>query len=126
MKRVSTAALVLVAMLLGVAATAGQTYAADAAAAGDVASGLAVYQANCTACHGSAGNGRGPAAIALKPKPTDFTVAAWWVDKTDAQLVASVKSGRPGTSMTPFSALSDAELANVVAYLRTLGAAPAP
>lgn len=116
---VAVLALPLVGFAVGPAARA-----ADPSA--EVAAGLAVYEANCTACHGATGNGRGPAAIALKPKPVDFTVATWWTGKTDEQLVASIKSGRPGTSMTPFTALSDADLANVVAYLRTLAAAPAP
>lgn len=88
-------------------------------AAADDAAGKSVYTANCTACHGTAGDGKGPAAVALKPKPTDFTSAAWWTSKTDAQVATAIRSGRPGTSMTPFTQLSDAELQSVVAYIRT-------
>jgi mono/diheme cytochrome c family protein len=95
----------------------------DSALAADPAAGKAIYAANCTACHGVAGDGKGPAAIALRPKPTDFTVAAWWADKTDEQLVATIRSGRPGTSMTGFTQIPEADVANVVAYLRTF---PAP
>ena len=93
--------------------------AANPAFAADAASGKLIYEANCTACHGIAGNGKGAAAIALTPKPADFTSAALWAGKTDAQITASIKSGRPGTSMTGFTQLSEAELANVAAYLRT-------
>ena len=97
------------------------------ALAQDVAAGKALYAANCTACHGFAGDGKGPAAVALKPKPTDFTQATYWAARTDAQVTAAIKSGRPGTAMTAFAQLSDPQLADVVAYLRTLPApAPAP
>jgi high-affinity iron transporter len=94
--------------------------------AADPAAGKALYAANCTACHGVAGDGKGPAAVALKPRPTDFTQGAYWTSRTDAQVTAAIRSGRPGTSMTAFAQLSDAELADVVAYLRTLSAPVAP
>lgn len=93
--------------------------ASNLAFAGDAAAGKPIYEANCTACHGSAGNGKGAAAVALTPKPSDFTAAAFWAGKTDAQVAASIKSGRPGTSMTAFTQLSDASLSDVTAYLRT-------
>ena len=93
--------------------------ATSGAFAADSAAGKAVYDANCTACHGGSGNGKGAAAIALNPKPADFTAATYWTGKTDEQVTASIKSGRPGTSMTAFTQLSDADLANVTAYLRT-------
>ncbi len=98
------------------------SYAAPAAHAADAGSGKAIYEANCTACHGTAGNGKGPAAVALTPKPTDFTAAAYWEGKSDAQVLGSVKAGRPGTSMTAFTQLSAAELGSVVEYLRGFSA----
>jgi cytochrome c oxidase cbb3-type subunit 2 len=96
-------------------------FAADPAA---VEGGRVLYAANCTACHGVKGDGKGPAAIALKPKPNDFTLGTYWAEKTDEQLVAAIKGGRPGTSMTGFATLTDADLAQLVAYLRTLAPAP--
>lgn len=96
-------------------------FAADpvASSAADPAAGGVLYAASCTACHGAKGDGKGPAAIALKPKPTDLTASAWWVGKTDEQLIVAIRAGRPGTSMAPFTELSDAEVLNLVAYLRT-------
>lgn len=94
--------------------------------AADPAAGRTLYAASCTACHGTAGNGKGPAAVALKPRPTDFTNAAWWTGKTDEQLTVSIRAGRPGTSMTPFTELTDAEVADLVAYLRTFSTPAAP
>ncbi len=92
--------------------------ATNPAFAADSAAGKSVYDANCTACHGTSGNGKGAAAIALNPKPTDFTNAAFWTGRTDAQVSASIKSGRPGTSMTAFTQLSTADLDNVTAYIK--------
>ncbi|MES2642011.1 MAG: cytochrome c [Myxococcota bacterium] len=89
------------------------------ALAADPEAGKVLYAASCTACHGATGNGKGPAAIALKPKPTDLTAAPWWVGKTDEQITVAIRAGRPGTSMAPFTELSDAEVVDLVAYLRT-------
>ena len=90
------------------------------AQAADLARGQSVYGANCTACHGATGNGKGPAAVALTPKPTDFTAPGWSASRSDADLAAAVRAGRPGTSMTPYTRLSDAEVADLVAYVRSL------
>jgi mono/diheme cytochrome c family protein len=37
------------------------------------AAGEALYRRYCASCHGSAGRGDGPAALALSPPPTDLT-----------------------------------------------------
>ena len=88
-------------------------------AAEPAADGASLYRKNCVACHGTAADGRGPAAAALRPRPTDFTDAGWWGDRTDAQVIASVRTGRPGTAMMAYGSLSDAELAALVEWLRT-------
>lgn len=95
------------------------------ALAADPAAGKAVFEANCTACHGIAGDGKGPAAMALKVKPADFTQAAWWSTRTDTDVTAAIRTGKPGTPMSAFTQLTDAQLSNTVAYLRSL-AKPAP
>lgn len=94
--------------------------------AGDPAAGKALFNANCTACHGQAGDGRGPAALALQPGPPDFTAAAFQRTRTDAQLVASIRAGRPGTSMTAFTLLTEDDARDLVAYVRTLAKKAAP
>jgi len=90
------------------------------------APGQVLYASSCAACHGSKGDGKGPAAVALRPKPTDFTKAAWWNGRTDATIAASIRAGSPGTAMTPFPALSDEEVNDLVAFLHTFKPAPAP
>jgi mono/diheme cytochrome c family protein len=39
----------------------------------NLAKGKALFDANCAVCHGSAGQGNGPAAASLNPKPMNFT-----------------------------------------------------
>ncbi len=94
------------------------------ALAADPAAGRAVFEANCTACHGLAGDGKGPAALALKVKPADFTQAVWWSTRTDTDVAASIRAGKPGTPMVAFSSLTDVQVADLVAYLRSLSKAP--
>lgn len=90
---------------------------------GDAVAGRVVYEANCTACHGVEGDGKGPAAAALKPRPPDFTSPAFQAGRKDADLAATIRAGRPGTPMAAFLRLSDQEVADVVAYIRSLPAA---
>lgn len=86
---------------------------------GDVATGRKLYQANCVACHGAKADGKGPAAGALRPPPTDFTAAAYWASVSEAQVKAAIKGGSPGTAMMGFTRFSDAELDALAAFLRS-------
>ena len=92
--------------------------------AADPTVGRGVYEANCTACHGLAGDGKGPAALAVKVKPTDFTAPIWWSTRTDADVGASIRAGKPSTPMAAFSQLTEVEVADMVAYLRSLSKVP--
>lgn len=91
-----------------------------AAFAADTAAGAKTYAAECSACHGTKGDGKGPAAVAFNPKPTAFTDAAFWGTRTDADVAKLVRTVKPGTPMAGFAALTDAQVADVVAYARTL------
>lgn len=95
-------------------------------AAGDAERGRSLYMANCMACHGRQADGKGPAAAALDPKPTDFTSAAWWKGRDDASVQASIRTGSPGTSMMGFAQLSPADLDDLVSWLRAQAPASAP
>ena len=85
----------------------------------DADAGKATYTANCMACHGTSGAGDGPAAIALSPPPKSFADAAFWEGKTDEVLKTTIKAGKPGTAMSGFSQLSDADVKNLIAYMKT-------
>ena len=89
-------------------------------AAGNAERGKAIYGSNCVACHGKDGDGKGPAAQAMRPAPTDFTAADWWKENSDDQIAAMIKNGRAGTPMVAFPKLSAEELDDLVAYMRKL------
>src|SRR5262245_20508182 len=93
---------------------------AGAAQAGDSAAGKRLYDSRCAFCHGTAGQGDGPAGAALKPPPTNFTSADFWKGVSSEQLKASIADGKPGTAMVGFkAALSAEQIDDVLTYLRT-------
>lgn len=95
-----------------------------ARAEGDPKRGQSLYNANCLACHGASGAGDGPASRALRPPPRSFQDPAFWEGRTDAQLATAIRGGRPGTAMMAFGQLSEAEMADLVAFLRTKAPGP--
>ncbi len=76
-------------------------------------SGPELYARHCGACHGDSGDGRGPAAWLLFPRPRDFRSERFRLVSTRngvptlEDLVAVSKRGMPGTSMPPFENLND-------------------
>ena len=101
-------------LALALAVAAAPAFAADA---GD---GKAVYEIRCAPCHGDAGEGNGPAAAALEPKPRNFRDAAFWRGRSRTSLKLVIEQGRPGTMMAPFKGvLSDAEIDGVVRYVES-------
>jgi len=72
----------------------------------DVAAAATLYRENCMACHGNQGDGRGPQAAALDPRPTDFTDSARAAERTVYGLYNTISLGVPGTAMPTFNMLS--------------------
>lgn len=102
-----------------IVASAGSAFAADAAA------GKVKYDMLCASCHGASGKGDGPAGAALNPKPRNMTDPAWQKSVDDATIAKVIKEGGASVGksalMPPWGAsLSDADIANVVAYIRSL------
>jgi mono/diheme cytochrome c family protein len=97
--------------------------AAPAAQAADVKAGEAIYVKQCVFCHGKTGAGDGPAAAKLKEKPVNWTAGAL-KDLDDAKLAEAIKKGGKAigksAAMPPYTKLSEAEVDNVVAYVRSL------
>jgi cytochrome c oxidase cbb3-type subunit 3 len=86
---------------------------------GDASNGLFLFLRNCAGCHGM--NGR--AGMAPEVGNPVFQQAA-----TDEFIIRTIRNGRIGTAMPAFQrteapAFSDQDLADVLAYLRTLGEA---
>src|SRR5262249_39663277 len=102
---------------------AGADVAPAAAAAAD---GPRLYARHCQACHGEAGDGNGPAARVLYPRPRNFRGAKFRLVTTsngiptDRDLLAVITRGMPGSAMFSFGHLSDADRAALVAHVRTL------
>ena len=47
----------------------------------------------CATCHGPAGEANGPMAASLNPRPANFSSAAFWAGKTDAELLKAIRQG---------------------------------
>ncbi len=100
------------------------TPAATEARGGDVAAGKAVYERLCTYCHGPKGEGDGPAG-SLSGVPTgDLSNKAYMSQLSDQEIHDRIAWGEerfPYLQMPGWRAnLSDEEIWNVVAYIRTL------
>ncbi len=93
--------------------------------AADANAGKAKFQQLCASCHGAAGKGDGAAAVALNPKPRNFSDAAYMKTRTDADLKniilnGGVAAGKSAT-MPPWKAsLQGADVDNIIAFIRTL------
>ena len=87
-----------------------------------VAAGQATYAQYCAACHGEGGEGDGPGAAALDPKPADFH-ADHVQGLSDGALFYTITHGREGTAMVAWeSIISEKQRWEVVNFLRTFTA----
>jgi len=86
----------------------------SAASAQDASGGRTLFEVRCGVCHG--GDARGGEFAG--------SIVARVAASSDPQLSTTIRSGLPGRGMPPV-ALTDTELAAVLAYLRTLRPPPA-
>src|SRR5436190_7050844 len=91
--------------------------------------GQAVYEQHCAACHGTGGDGNGPATVWLFPKPRNFNSGLFKIQSTpagslptDDDLFQTITRGMAGSSMPSFSYLSEKERREVVQYVKFLTA----
>jgi high-affinity iron transporter len=77
-----------------------------------LAQGKKFYEQNCSVCHGSKGDGKGPAGVALQPPPTNFTkpLKEWPNTKGDLSKVFEViTKGIPNSAMVKWDQFSEKE-----------------
>ena len=85
---------------------------------GDTNKGKAFFMDNCATCHGNTGNGRGPRAYFINPKPRNFLHPASRHELNRVELFEMISEGRPGTEMPAWDkVLSPQEIANVSEFV---------
>lgn len=88
--------------------------------------GRTLYGAHCAVCHGERGDGQGAAAYLLSPLPRDFTSGRFRLVTTEnsvpsqADLVAVLERGMPGSAMPPFEWLRPDQRESLALHVRDL------
>lgn len=89
--------------------------------------GQAVYMKRCVQCHGASGDGNGPVAVHMYPRPRDYTRGIFKFTSTPfgarprrEDLLATLHRGVVGTSMPSFRLLAKKDLEAVVDYVIVL------
>ncbi len=96
--------------------------------AADVKAGEEIFKRECLVCHGEKGLADGPATPLLDPRARNFDQGLFKIRTTptgelptDADIIRTIKRGLPGSGMPSFEYLGDEVIANVVAFVKTLG-----
>ena len=85
---------------------------------GDLKRGGAFYLANCATCHGARGDGAGPRAYFIKPKPRNFIEDASRARFNRVALYATVSEGKLGSEMPAWSNVATPQqIADVSEYV---------
>lgn len=97
--------------------------------AADRVAGRALYQQYCSVCHGAQGKGDGPAASTMQPKPRDHTDGRYMNSLHEGHLTRVISEGGTAVQRSPLmpswkNTLTPQQIAEVIAYLRTLAVPP--
>jgi high-affinity iron transporter len=86
-----------------------------------------LFEDNCSACHGPAGEGNGPLAKSLSPQPTDFTEKQRALNRSLLGLFDAISAGLDDTAMRAFTELNDRQRWSLAFYAGSLAFSdPAP
>ena len=91
--------------------------------------GKTIYngKGTCFTCHGTNGDGKGPAGVKLNPAPRNFQHHGFWRHRTEGELFWVIKHGSPGTAMIGFGqVLSDEEIWALIHYESTFAGMHGP
>lgn len=91
-----------------------------------VARGKAFYERRCIGCHGPKGDGNGPAATFLDPRPRNFTLGVFKFRTTpsgslptDGDLYRTITRGVRWTAMPTWHEVPEKDRIAVIAYIKT-------
>lgn len=80
--------------------------------------GEALYKQNCVACHGEQGDGQGPRAYFILPKPRDFRHPAAKASLNRPHLFEAVAKGEVGSEMPAWEkVLNEQQIADISEYV---------
>jgi len=99
------------------------------AAPGDATAGGTAYAIYCASCHGATGDANTPIADALDPRPTPHANGEYMNTLSDDYLFRIIKGGGTAVGKAPImppwgGSLSDAQIRDVMAFVRTLAKPP--
>jgi mono/diheme cytochrome c family protein len=80
--------------------------------------GEKLAKTNCVSCHGLKGKGDGAAAVALNPKPADWT-SARVQSESDGEIFWKISNGRG--ARPPWKHLAENDRWALIPYIRSLG-----
>lgn len=91
-----------------------------------IADGERAYQTYCVGCHGDSGDGKGPSAGFMHPRPRNFQKALFRFSSTrggqlptDTDLRRSIEEGLKGSAMPAWNFLPDHTIDTLVVYIKT-------
>ncbi len=90
-------------------------YSADS-----VKRGKEVFARRCYGCHGRLGDGKGPNAPEMLPRPRNLTTGLFFTRLSDARLFESITYGIVGTGMPAWDVLPEEQRWDLVNYVRFL------
>jgi len=85
-----------------------------------VGRGRRIFEERCYGCHGRTGNGKGPNAPDLLPRPRNLTNHNFFTPLPDTRLFESITYGVVGTGMPPWDVFPDDQRWDLVNYVRSL------
>ena len=87
--------------------------------------GKALFRQNCAACHGTTGQGEGPASAGLGSPPRNFARAEGWKNGYQlTQIYKTLSEGIAGSAMAAYDFIRAKDRIALAHYVQSLGAFP--